>query len=165
MSAEEEPEVGENISPTMSPIKSIDELTDVWATKMLPQVKEIIVNTVLAAWDKIEWWPGGVGLFGFDLMPDTDYKIWLIEANKCPTMQMNTAVTKELVPMFMHDLIQLLRLDKPPTEEGSNQIKETLQNFQLLYESSKIDEISEKKSDKIVQNNPFFVEGTSNTKN
>ena len=98
-------------------------------------------------------------------MPDTDYKLWLIEANKCPTMQMSTPVMKELVPMFMRELIQLLRLDKPPTEAGSREIKETLHNFDLLYESPKINEISEKKSDKIVFDYPFTVEGSmQNTK-
>ena len=64
-----------------------------WATRLLPQLKEILVNTVLAAWDKVDWWAGGVGIFGFDVLPDNDLNLWLIEVNKCPTMQQNTEVT------------------------------------------------------------------------
>ena len=64
-----------------------------WATRLLPQLKEILVNTVLAAWDKVDWWTGGVGIFGFDVLPDNDLNLWLIEVNKCPTMQQNTQVT------------------------------------------------------------------------
>lgn len=55
----------------------------------------------------IEWRKGGVGVYGFDLFPDIDGKLWLLEINKCPTMEYSTAVTKRLVPRFMEDLVEL----------------------------------------------------------
>ena len=51
---------------------------------MTPQLEEIIVNTILSGWGHIDWRPGGVGIYGFDIMTDVDLKLWLIEVNKCP---------------------------------------------------------------------------------
>jgi hypothetical protein len=81
---------------------------DVWETYMLPQAKEIIVQSMLSAWEKIEWRKNGVGIFGFDLMPDNTNKLWLLEINKCPTMELSTHVTKQLVPRFLEDLAELM---------------------------------------------------------
>jgi hypothetical protein len=38
----------------------------------------------LSGFDKIEWHPGGIGIYGFDIMPDENQKLWLIEVNKIP---------------------------------------------------------------------------------
>ena len=79
-----------------------------------------------------------MGIFGFDVLPDNDLKLWLIEVNKCPTMQQTTEVTAELVPRFMRSMLTVLKYDKPPTEEGARQILENVPDFHLLYESSKV---------------------------
>lgn len=71
-------------------------------------MKEIIVQSILSAWDKVEWRKGGIGVYGFDIFPDSDGKLWLIEINKCPTMEYSTAVTKHVVPRFMEDLVELI---------------------------------------------------------
>ena len=81
---------------------------EVWETKWYPQMKEIVIQSILSAWDKIEWRKGGVGLYGFDLFPDADGKLWLLEINKCPTMEYSTQVTKVLVPRFLEDLVELI---------------------------------------------------------
>jgi D-alanine-D-alanine ligase-like ATP-grasp enzyme len=77
---------------------------------MLPQAKEIIVQSILAAWDRIEWRKNAIGIFGFDLMPDSNCKLWLLEVNKCPTMEYSTHVTRTLVPRFLEDLADLMVL-------------------------------------------------------
>ena len=79
---------------------------------MLPQLKEIIVNTVLCTFDTVEWRPGGVGIYGFDVFPDENLKLWLIEVNKCPAMEYSTQVTSDIVPKFMKELVQLLLVEK-----------------------------------------------------
>ena len=84
---------------------------DEWNTKWWPQSKEIIVQSILSAWDKIEWRKNAVGIFGFDLFPDNTGKLWLLEINKCPTMEYSTQVTKKLVPRFLEDMTELL-MDK-----------------------------------------------------
>lgn len=73
----------------------------IWENEWCPQIKEIIVQTILSAWDKIEWRKGGIGVYGFDLFPDVKGKLWLLEVNKCPTMEYSTQVTRRLVPMFL----------------------------------------------------------------
>ena len=45
-------------------------------------------------------------------MPDHDLKMWLIEVNKCPSMECSTPVTSLLVPQFCLDLVNLLTVDK-----------------------------------------------------
>jgi D-alanine-D-alanine ligase-like ATP-grasp enzyme len=57
---------------------------DLWTSKLLPQIKEIIVNAMLTGWGFIDWRPGGVGIFGFDIMSDANLKLWMIEVNKTP---------------------------------------------------------------------------------
>lgn len=71
-------------------------------------MKEIVIQSILSAWDKIEWRKGGVGLYGLDIFPDADHKLWLIEINKCPTMEYSTKVTKDLVPKFLEDMTELI---------------------------------------------------------
>ena len=45
-------------------------------------------------------------VFGFDLMVDTDFNIWLIEVNSSPSMDTNTNVTEKIVPEFFDSLVQ-----------------------------------------------------------
>ena len=71
-------------------------------------MKEIIIQSILSSWDKIEWRKGAVGMYGFDILADDSDKMWLIEINKCPTMEYSTAVTKGEIPQFMEDLTELL---------------------------------------------------------
>jgi len=51
-------------------------------------------------------------------------------------------------------------LDKPPTDEGATQILNTIPDFELLYESAKVQEISEKESKRLYKEEKFCVEGT-----
>lgn len=52
--------------------------------------------------------PGNVGIYGFDIISDRSNKLWLLEVNKCPTMEMTTTVTQKLVPEFMRALVNVL---------------------------------------------------------
>ena len=81
---------------------------DEWNTKWWPQAKEIVVQAILSGWDKVEWRRHAIGIFGFDLFPDNSGKLWLLEINKCPTMEYSTQVTKKLVPRFLEDLTELM---------------------------------------------------------
>jgi len=82
--------------------------SEIWESKWYPQIKEIVIQSILSAWDKIEWRKGGVGVYGLDIFPDVDHKLWLIEINKCPTMEYSTKVTKDLVPKFLEDMTELI---------------------------------------------------------
>lgn len=42
---------------------------------------------------------------------DSNLKMWLLEVNKCPTMEYSTKITTELIPEMMEDLAKVL-IDK-----------------------------------------------------
>ena len=101
-----------------------------YENNFLPQIEAIIQNTALSVWDKIEWRTGSIGFYGFDIMPDSNGKLWLLECNKCPSMEYSTAITAKLVPEFLEDFCSLI-IDKTPT------------NFKKIYESDTIDSCKE----------------------
>lgn len=90
--------------------------------------------SLLCAWDKIEWRQNSIGLYGYDVIIDTDMKMWLLEVNKCPTMEHSTAVTSHLVPKMLNDLIKVVvdTREDPAAETG---------DFELVYESPYVKEI------------------------
>ena len=114
--APDKPEDPKNDPPSVSngPNENVEDTNfekigkEIWDTKWYPQAKEIVIQSILSAWDRIEWRKGGVGIYGFDLFPDVDGKLWLLEINKCPTMEYSTHVTKNLVPKFLENLTDLV---------------------------------------------------------
>jgi tubulin monoglycylase TTLL3/8 len=47
-------------------------------------------------------------LFGFDLMIDDDFNMWLIEVNSSPAMDYSTSVTERLVKLVLEDTIKVV---------------------------------------------------------
>ena len=47
-------------------------------------------------------------LFGFDLMIDEDFNMWLIEVNSSPAMDYSTAVTERLVKLVLEDTVKVI---------------------------------------------------------
>jgi tubulin monoglycylase TTLL3/8 len=91
-------------------------------------LKDIIKISVLSAWDKVDWRENSLGLYGFDVMIDSDFKMWLLEINLCPTMEHSTKVTSHLVPKMTEDMIKVI-VDQNSTDTGA---------YELIYESPKI---------------------------
>ena len=79
-----------------------------WETDFLPQIERIVELTILSVHSKIKQRKGSIGIYGFDIIADKNNKLWLLEVNKCPTMEMTNPVTQELVPQFMMSLVKLL---------------------------------------------------------
>ena len=46
--------------------------------------------------------------FGYDFMLDTDLRVWLIEVNSSPSMDMGTPTTERLVDMVLKDLPKVI---------------------------------------------------------
>ena len=46
--------------------------------------------------------------YGFDLMVDTNFQIWLLEVNSSPSMDMNTQITEKIVPDFQKSLAEMV---------------------------------------------------------
>ena len=71
-------------------------------------MKDIIRLIFLSAWGYVDWKENTVGIYGLDLMIDTDYKMWLIEVNKSPCFAYSTDVTASLIPKFMEDMAKVI---------------------------------------------------------
>lgn len=96
---------------------------DVWQRKLLPQLKDIIRISMLSAWSTIEWRDNSLGIYGYDVIVDSDLRMWLLEVNLCPTMEHSTRVTAHLVPRMMEDLCKVVIDGAPATGD-----------FELIYE-------------------------------
>lgn len=57
----------EDTQPTESP-----DFEDVWDSKLEPQLRDIIKLTFLSGWGYVEWKEGSVGIYGIDVMVDTN---------------------------------------------------------------------------------------------
>lgn len=93
---------------------------------------------MLSAWSKIDQRENSVGIYGYDVMIDTDFKMWLLEINLCPTMEHSTKVTKRLVPQMMEDLVKVIIDQNDPTIE--QKVKST-GGYELIFETQKIKEV------------------------
>lgn len=62
----------------------------------------------MSGWGYVEWREGAVGIYGLDVMIDTNLRAWLIEVNKCPCMAYSTDVTRTLVPRFFEDITKVM---------------------------------------------------------
>jgi tubulin monoglycylase TTLL3/8 len=110
-------------------------------------LKDIVRISVLSAWEKVDWRENSIGLYGFDVIIDSDLKMWLLEINLCPTMEHSTKVTAHLVPKMTDDMIKVLvdKKENPQVETG---------HYELIYESPKIIDKTDFKN-----KNEIFIQG------
>lgn len=73
-------------------------------------------------------------LFGFDLMIDDDFNMWLIEVNSSPAMDYSTPVTERLVKLVLEDTIKVV-VDYASARKKS---KVDTGMFECVYKASKI---------------------------
>lgn len=79
-----------------------------WESSIYPQIKKIIVGSILASYDFIDARPNCFQMFGADLMIDSNFIAWLLEINSCPQMGPTCAVTKKLCPECLEDIIKVV---------------------------------------------------------
>ena len=70
------------------------------------------------------------------MFPDADGKLWLLEINKCPTMEYSTQVTKVLVPRFLEDLVELI-IDKRKGDHPE------VAGFEKIYDVGKLRDLTD----------------------
>ncbi|CAG9316942.1 TTLL8_2 [Blepharisma stoltei] len=85
---------------------------DIWNKTILPDVKNIIINTAKSAKAKISAKKNTFELLGFDFMIDSNFRPWLIEVNTSPAMDYSTNITEELVKKVLPDTMKVI-LDLP----------------------------------------------------
>jgi len=52
--------------------------------------------------------PGCFEMFGFDMMVDDEFNMWLIEVNSSPAMDYSTEVTEKLVKLVSEDIVKVI---------------------------------------------------------
>lgn len=70
---------------------------DVYEEEIEQKIKNVIINTLESVQDTFEYKKGCFELYGFDIMIDDKFNVWLIEVNSSPAMDYSTAVTEKLV--------------------------------------------------------------------
>jgi tubulin monoglycylase TTLL3/8 len=71
-----------------------DPLTDV----VFPQIKQGIIDSILAVKEVLHHRDLSHEMFGYDFMVDAELNVWLIEVNSSPSMAHSTPITEKLVP-------------------------------------------------------------------
>lgn len=61
-----------------------------YKNKILPQIKQGIIGSLMAVRDCILDRPNTHEMFGYDFMVDTNFNVWLIEVNSSPSMEHST---------------------------------------------------------------------------
>ena len=102
---------------------------DIWENELVPQMKDIIKITFLSAWGYVEWRHHSIGIYGLDLMVDSNLKMWLIEVNKAPCFAYSTEITKELVPKFMNAVAKII-ISKSDKKDQNNS---NVGSLELIY--------------------------------
>ena len=71
-------------------------------------IEEQIIQSIQSAHSSVSSRKNSFSVFGFDFMIDSKFKVWLIEINSSPSMDMGTPVTRKLVPDFQRDIVRWL---------------------------------------------------------
>ena len=60
-------------------------------------------------------------IFGYDFMIDEDLKVWLIEVNTNPCLELSSPILQELLPRMLDDAFKLTidKIHPPPSQQTS----------------------------------------------
>ena len=111
--------------------------------KIKPQIKEIVKYSLMCAVQSIENRKNTHELYGYDLMVDENYKVWLIEINSSPSMDYSTViiyfikhVTSKLVKECLHDIVKVV-IDYPAAPKKERKHVDT-GKFKKIYKGIEV---------------------------
>ncbi|CAB1117252.1 unnamed protein product [Ectocarpus sp. CCAP 1310/34] len=81
---------------------------DVFQEVVVPQIRSVVVQTLLGVREELEMKGRAVEWLGFDLLVAEDLRVMLIEVNVSPDVSHSTSVTARLVPDATEDALSLL---------------------------------------------------------
>jgi len=65
---------------------------DIYTLNLLPKIKDIVIYSLESVQDVIKSRKNTHEIFGYDLMVDTNFNVWLIEINSSPCMEYSTVI-------------------------------------------------------------------------
>jgi tubulin polyglutamylase TTLL5 len=81
------------------------ERQDLWE-----RVAEVATAALFAAQASMAPQPNSFELFGLDLLVDSRCRVWLLEVNSSPSMELDTALDRQLKPRLVRDMVRVLQL-------------------------------------------------------
>eukprot|EP00347_Sterkiella_histriomuscorum_P010309 403376796 len=89
--------------------KRVQQATNVnWDEIIWPQIKEVVLKSLVACQNDIQFNPCCFELFGFDVLIDTDMKCWLIEINSSPSLARETLLDDMIKQKLIDDIVDLV---------------------------------------------------------
>ena len=83
---------------------------DFWGV-LWPRAKAVVLESLLAVKDAIPAQSSSFELFGYDVLFDASGRAWLIEVNASPSLEMHSALDRDVKPTVVRDT---LRIVAPP---------------------------------------------------
>jgi len=93
---------------------------DVWNEKLLPEIKQIVIDSIICAQDAIIHRKCSWELFGYDIMVDEDNKAWLIEINSSPACDYSTSVAETYVKKSLSSILDIILDDDTKCDDSNN---------------------------------------------
>eukprot|EP00079_Xenopus_tropicalis_P034971 XP_017948742.1 PREDICTED: tubulin monoglycylase TTLL3-like [Xenopus tropicalis] len=118
--------------------------TNAWDDIILPGMKEIIIQTMKSAQDKVEHRKNTFHLYGADFMFGENFQPWLIEINASPALSKATSVSSRLSAQVQEDILRVI-LDRKQDSECY------VGDFELLYQQPVIKTIQAQRPDLLVK--------------
>lgn len=112
--------------------------------KIYPQMKKLATDTIKATYMQIDPKRNQYTfeLFGYDFMVDDNQKVWLIEVNTNPCLELSSSLLSRLIPALVENVVKVAIDPIFPAPEWSNsrkgQIPDFSENkFELVFNESK----------------------------
>ena len=80
---------------------------DIWP-EIEQKMKFVVKNTIKAVRSSLTNRKNTWEIYGFDLMIDTSYNVWLIEVNSSPTMEYSTKITERMCKAVLEDIGKII---------------------------------------------------------
>lgn len=61
-----------------------------WDKQLWEQIKDVTIKAMVAAQNDIQYNPSCFEVYGFDMIIDQDFKMWLLEINSSPSLSRDT---------------------------------------------------------------------------
>lgn len=108
-------------------------------TQILPKIKEIIKETILASFmfiDKNKRMHC-MEVFGYDFMIDSEFMPWLIEVNTNPCLELSSPYLKILIPAMIENAFKIVVDSVFPPPTGSYLEDIVVNRFELIFHQEK----------------------------